>query len=108
MEGGAPPRFVAVCCAQIVGFCFGDRHSGEVIALAVTPSFGQLGVGRGLLGLLVPQLSGGGHSRLFTGCTADPALRSQGFYRHLGWMPTGRVNPQAGGRYSPQAFVEWP
>jgi hypothetical protein len=29
---------------------------------------------------------------LFLGCAADPAVRSYGFYRHLGWRSTSTFN----------------
>lgn len=31
-----------------------------------------------------------GHRRLFLGCSADPKVRSYGFYRNLGWVSTGQ------------------
>ena len=37
-------------------------------------------------------LAGLGWRRLFLGCSTDPASRSHGFYRHLGWQPTGRLD----------------
>jgi hypothetical protein len=33
-----------------------------------------------------------GHQRLFLGCAKEPLVRSHGFYRHLGWRPTGQVD----------------
>jgi len=35
------------------------------------------------------ELAKHGHARLFLGCSPDPASRSYGFYRHLGWHSTG-------------------
>jgi ribosomal protein S18 acetylase RimI-like enzyme len=73
----------------VVGYCFGENRSGEVVVLALLPSYEQRGVGRHLLGLVVDHLRAKGHKRLFLGCSADPASRSYGFYRHLGWVSTG-------------------
>jgi GNAT superfamily N-acetyltransferase len=80
-----------VCCDKdsIVGYCFGDKASGEVVVLALLPEYEGRGIGRRLLGLVVDHLAGVGHERLFLGCAADPATRSHGFYRHLGWVCTG-------------------
>ena len=73
----------------IVGYCFGDKASGEVVVLALLPAYEARGIGRELLRRLVDHLAALGHRRLFLGCAADPATRSHGFYRHLGWASTG-------------------
>ena len=80
-----------VCCDDdaIAGYCFGDRASGEVVVLALLPAYEERGIGRQLLALVVTLLAEAGHERLFLGCAADPATRSHGFYRHLGWVSTG-------------------
>ena len=74
----------------MAGYAFGDVASGEVVVLALLPAFEGRGLGRRLLQRLVADLQARGHRRLFLGCGSDPALRSHGFYRHLGWRPTGR------------------
>ena len=80
-----------VCLAneQIIGYCFGDSTSGEVVVLAVLPDFEGQGIGKKLLNLVVQDLLAAGFSRLFLGCAADPATRSHGFYRYLGWRSIG-------------------
>jgi hypothetical protein len=45
-----------------------------------------------LLARVVQDLRAARHSRLFLGCARDPATRSHGFYRHLGWRPTGQID----------------
>ena len=45
-----------------------------------------------LLDLMVADLRARGFERLFLGCSADPRVRSHGFYRHLGWRSTGTVD----------------
>ena len=72
----------------LAGYCFGDNASGEVVVLALLPAYEERGIGRRLLGLVVDDLAGRGHRRLFLGCAADPKTRSHGFYRHLGWVST--------------------
>ncbi|HLO93183.1 MAG TPA: GNAT family N-acetyltransferase [Burkholderiaceae bacterium] len=76
--------------AQMAGYAFGDVASGEVVVLALLPAFEGRGLGRRLLQRLMAELQARGHRRLFLGCARDPAVRSHGFYRHLGWRPTGR------------------
>jgi GNAT superfamily N-acetyltransferase len=89
---GALVGYVARHGDEIEGYCFGDTHTGEVVVLALLPSAEGQGVGRALLESVVRALAGAGHQRLFLGCSKDPLVRSHGFYRHLGWRPTGQVD----------------
>jgi GNAT superfamily N-acetyltransferase len=74
------------------GYCFGNTRTGEVVVLALLPAHEGQGVGRRLLSMVVDALRSHGHTELFLGCAADPAVRSYGFYRHLGWRSTGTVD----------------
>ena len=85
---GDLPGFVAED-GGLVGYCFGDAGTGEIVVLALVPSHEDRGIGRQLLALTVAHLKSLGHSRLFLGCSDDPSHRSYGFYRRLGWLPTG-------------------
>ena len=76
----------------MAGYCFGSSSSGEIVVLALLPAFENRGIGRELLRRVVERLRGFGHRRLFLGCASDPSVRSFGFYRHLGWRSTGRVD----------------
>lgn len=80
-----------VCTANgpIVAYCFGDKNSGEILVLAVLPPYEGRGIGKALLSKVMDDLRQLGHRRLFLGCSSDPAQRSHGFYRYLGWRPTG-------------------
>ena len=90
---GALPGFVALeDGGRMLGYCFGDRASGEVVVLALLPEAEGRGVGRRLLGKVVEALRASGHRRLFLGCSSDPACRAHGFYRHLGWRSTGQTD----------------
>jgi len=89
IESGALPGWVAQSSGQIVGYCFGALKTGEVVVLALHPSHEGQGLGSHLLRLVVQELRRHGHTRLFLGCSADPQVRSYGFYRHLGWQSTG-------------------
>lgn len=84
--------FIAESDRRLVGYCFGNTRSGEVVVLAVHPDVEGRGVGRRLLELVVDRLRRGGHERLFLACASDPAVRSHGFYRHLGWRSTRSVD----------------
>jgi N-acetylglutamate synthase-like GNAT family acetyltransferase len=83
------PGHVATEDGKIVGYCFGHADSGEIAVLALLPSHEGKGIGRKLLALMVEDLRQRGLTRLFLGCSADPKVRSHGFYRHLGWRSTG-------------------
>jgi GNAT superfamily N-acetyltransferase len=86
---GAAIGHLAVAGDRIVGYCFGARATGEVVVLALLPAYEQRGIGKALLARVVADLQELGFERLFLGCSRDPATRSHGFYRHLGWRSTG-------------------
>ena len=90
IETGRLPGYV--CSTdddRIVGYCFGDKHTGEIVVLAVLPQYEGRGIGKALLLQVVEDLRSLGHRCLFLGCSSDSSHRSHGFYRHLGWKPTG-------------------
>ena len=89
---GALPGYVCNNDQSIVGYCFGDKASGEILVLALLPAFEARGIGGCLLGLVVKHLSDAGHTRLFLGSATDSEVRSYGFYRHLGWTSTGALD----------------
>jgi len=92
IASGALPGHVGMVDGEIVGYCFGDRATGEIVVLALLPDYEGKGIGKALLGLVVDELRELGFTRLFLGCSSDPAVRSYGFYRHLGWRSTGTVD----------------
>lgn len=89
IRSGALPGHVCTVEEKIVGFCFGARETGEIEVVALLPDFENLGIGKKLLDKTSQELAKLGHTRLFLGCSPDPASRSHGFYRHLGWRSTG-------------------
>jgi len=85
----ALPGYVCHSEGKLLGYVFGARSSGEVVVLALLPEAEAQGLGRRLLALIVQELRGSGHTRLFLGCSQEASSRSYGFYRHLGWRSTG-------------------
>lgn len=77
---------------EMVGYCFADRRSGEIVVLALLPDWEARGIGKRLLAEVIKLLQRDGFERLFLGCSADPRSRSYGFYRHLGWRSTGELD----------------
>lgn len=80
---------VCVHESRVVGFCSGCLENGEVIVLAVLPEYEGHGIGRRLLGRTVDELRSEGVSRIWLAASADPRGRAYGFYRALGWEPSG-------------------
>lgn len=92
IEAEGTQGFIAQEREQLVGYCFGDVASGEILVLAVLPNFEGRGVGQTLLSLVVEKLRLQGCTRLVLGCSPDPKVRSFGFYRRLGWCSTGTLD----------------
>jgi len=76
---------------EIVGFTMGAADSGEVLVLAVLPEHEGRGIGRKLLELVQCWLLSLGHRELWLVENPDPSIRAYGFYRRLGWCPTGEL-----------------
>jgi GNAT superfamily N-acetyltransferase len=47
------PGHVAEADGALVGYCFGDRDSGEIIVLALLPAWEGKGIGKALLARMV-------------------------------------------------------
>jgi ribosomal protein S18 acetylase RimI-like enzyme len=81
--------------SRTVGHCTGDSTTGEIVGLTVAPAHQALGIGRKLLSLVVDALRAAGVSRVWLAAPSDPTSRAYGFYRAIGWVPTG-VRPNDG------------
>jgi ribosomal protein S18 acetylase RimI-like enzyme len=80
-------RLLGYLCTDdktIVGYCFGDKDTGEIVVLAVLPHDEGRGIGKALLLRVVKDLRSLGYKRLFLGCSRASSHRSFGFYRHIG------------------------
>src|SRR4029434_6228157 len=47
------PGHVCISGGQIIGYCFGDSKTGEIVVLAVLPEFEGMGIGRTLLSMVM-------------------------------------------------------
>ncbi len=90
-RAGTAAGWVCLDGGRIVGFSGADAEHGEVVVVAVLPEYEGRGVGKRLLALAVEWLRSRGHGQLWLAANPDPAGRSHGFYRRLGWRPTGRM-----------------
>ena len=75
----------------VVGFSMGDRSNGEVQVVAVCPEYEGFGIGRHLLYRVQEWLFSEGHKEIWLRSNPDSTIRAHGFYRRLGWQPTGRM-----------------
>lgn len=89
LAAGATRGWVCSSGSRIVGFCIAEWAAGEVLVLAVLPAFEGRGIGKTLLSLAVEWLRSFKPARVWLGASSDPATRSYGFYRSLGWRPVG-------------------
>ena len=92
IENGTFVGNVAVIDGSLIGFCFGDAHSGEILVLAILSGYEGYGVGKQLLNLTCSDLFSKGHAELWLAASATPVVRAHGFYRKLGWRPTNRFD----------------
>ena len=72
----------------LAGFSAADPRDGSIWALFLDPAFEGRGLGTALLARACDTLRAAGHSRATLG--TEPGTRAEGFYRHVGWTPTGR------------------
>jgi ribosomal protein S18 acetylase RimI-like enzyme len=75
--------------SQVVGHCNGHSATGEILGISVISAYQRQGIGRRLLSLLAISLRNAGAKRVWLAAPADPALSAYGFYRAVGWVPTG-------------------
>jgi GNAT superfamily N-acetyltransferase len=78
--------------SDLVGFCNGDRETGEVLVLAVLPAYECKGIGTNLLTHVVEWLRSVGINTLWLAASPDAGTRAHGFYRSLGWRPNGEID----------------
>jgi ribosomal protein S18 acetylase RimI-like enzyme len=89
MASGRSTSWVCLQESLLVGFASGDCASGEILVVAVSPDFEGRGIGKALLRSVMESLRSAGCGRLWLAASPNPNVRSYGFYRHLGWQPTG-------------------
>jgi GNAT superfamily N-acetyltransferase len=82
-----------VADSQVVGHCAGDATTGEIVGLSVIPTHQGRGIGKRLLAQVVSAMRAEGANRIWVAAPSDPAVRAYGFYRAVGWRPTGGRTP---------------
>jgi ribosomal protein S18 acetylase RimI-like enzyme len=89
LSSGRIKGWVCVDAANLVGFCNVDSETGEVLVLAVLPEYEGRGIGKRLLSDALGFLRSTGFSEAWLAASSDATVRAHGFYRALGWRPTG-------------------
>ncbi len=93
-DNGTIVGFVAESDNEIIGFCSGHTETGELLVLALLPKYEGLGIGKKLLQLVTDLLFVKGFKKLWLAASPNPEIRAHGFYRHLGWKFSGRIDEQ--------------
>lgn len=83
---------------EAVAFSMADAAQGTVFAMFVRPGWEGRGLGRALMREAEAWLFARGCEEIWLLTGSGPALRANGFYRHLGWRDTG-VQPDGQIRY---------
>ena len=89
LESGEERGWVCMDGETLAGYSQAHGERGEVVVLAVAPEYEGRGIGRALLRRAVDWLRSRGCARIWLGADPNPAIRAHGFYRALGWRPTG-------------------
>ena len=89
MLSGRIKAWLCMDGSQAVGNCVADSATGEVLSIGVNASHEGAGIGRRLLSLAVGWLRSTGAQRIWVAAPSDTTLRAYGFYRALGWRPSG-------------------
>ena len=76
----------------VVGFCYANVTTREILVLAVLADYDGQGIGKALLQEVSSRLFDMDSKPIWLATTAEPVFRAYGFYRHLGWRPTGRFD----------------
>jgi GNAT superfamily N-acetyltransferase len=72
-----------------VAFTMANAAERTVFAMFVRPGYEGRGLGRALMAETEAWLFAGGADEIWLTTGADPGIRANGFYQHLGWRATG-------------------
>lgn len=92
MDSGTIIGAVFECNGQVVGYCYADTETREILVLAVLAEFDGQGIGKKLLTDMLARLHQLSDQKVWLAATPEPNYRAYGFYRHMGWKPTGNFD----------------
>ena len=71
------------------GFALADSMTAEVLVVACYPEYEKRGIGKALMHEVHEWLWSCDHDEIWLWSDPDPGIRAYGFYRKLGYEPTG-------------------
>ncbi|RPI78570.1 MAG: GNAT family N-acetyltransferase [Desulfobacteraceae bacterium] len=74
-----------------VGFAMADSKTAEIIVVACYPEYERRGIGKKLMQKLHEWLWSFEHEEIWLWSNPDSSVRAHGFYRKLGYRPTGET-----------------
>ena len=89
---GSIKGWICEISGKPVGFTLGDGATAEMLVIAIYPEYEKLGIGKKLITQIQDWLWSFGHKELWLWSNPDSTVRAHGFYRKLGWEPTGEIN----------------
>ena len=88
---GDGPGWIAELEGVGVGFSMVILSEQTVFACFIRPGYEGRGIGRRLMEAAEACLAAHGIEEAWLSTGADPAIRANGFYQHLGWRPDGHL-----------------
>lgn len=88
---GTIKGWICEISGKAVGFAMGDSKTGEMLVIAIYPGYEKLGIGKKLMQLIQDWLWSFDQKELWLWSNHDSVVRAHGFYRKLGWIPTGEI-----------------
>ena len=86
---GSVKGWVCEISGKPAGFALADSKTAEVLVVACYPEYEKRGVGKALMIKVHEWLWSYGHDEIWLWSDPDPGIRAHGFYRKLGYEPTG-------------------
>jgi ribosomal protein S18 acetylase RimI-like enzyme len=93
LQTGQQQGWICRDAEKMLGFCFADMHTGEVIVVAVLKNYEGKGIGKRLLQMAVSELQSRNSPEIWLWANANPEHRALRFYQEQGWALTGEVLP---------------
>jgi GNAT superfamily N-acetyltransferase len=88
---GSVKGWVCEISGKPVGFTLADSKTAEVLVVACYPEFENRGIGKALMQKVHDWLWSFYHNEIWLWSDPDPSVRAHGFYRKLGYAPTGEI-----------------